>query len=91
MFYSNQAARQLQNLLLSAHCCVLQGPNKVFACCLARACRIAEHQAEKNGPVDVSTAANLAMQLSYNNKNMLQAGLIIAGDALGRLQQQQQQ
>jgi len=40
---------------------------------------IAEHQAEKNGPVDVSTAANLAMQLSYNNKNMLQAGLIIAG------------
>ncbi|KAF6257030.1 20S proteasome beta subunit A1 [Scenedesmus sp. NREL 46B-D3] len=40
---------------------------------------IAEHQAEKNAPVDVSTAANLAMQLSYNNKNNLQAGLIIAG------------
>lgn len=40
---------------------------------------IAEHQAEKNGPVDVKTAANLATQLSYNNKNMLQAGLIIAG------------
>eukprot|EP00882_Tetradesmus_deserticola_P004373 GHRQ01004617.1.p1 GENE.GHRQ01004617.1~~GHRQ01004617.1.p1 ORF type:complete len:223 (+),score=66.37 GHRQ01004617.1:487-1155(+) len=40
---------------------------------------VAEHQAEKNAPVDVSTAANLAMQLSYNNKNNLQAGLIIAG------------
>lgn len=40
---------------------------------------IAEHQAEKNGPVDVKTAANLATQLSYNNKNALQAGLIIAG------------
>lgn len=40
---------------------------------------IAEHQAEKNGPVDVHTAANLAMQLAYNNKNQLQAGLIIAG------------
>lgn len=40
---------------------------------------IAQHQAEKNGPVDVLTAANLAMQLSYNNKNNLQAGLIIAG------------
>lgn len=40
---------------------------------------IAEHQAEKNGPVDVHTAANLAMQLAYNNKNALQAGLIIAG------------
>jgi hypothetical protein len=40
---------------------------------------IAEHQAEKNGPVNVHTAANLAMQLAYNNKNQLQAGLIIAG------------
>jgi 20S proteasome subunit beta 1 len=40
---------------------------------------IAEHQSEKNGPVDVHTAANLAMQLAYNNKNALQAGLIIAG------------
>lgn len=40
---------------------------------------VAEHQAEKNGRVDVQTAANLAMQLAYNNKNMLQAGLIIAG------------
>lgn len=40
---------------------------------------IAEHQAEKNGRVDVATAANLAMQLAYNNKNALQAGLIIAG------------
>eukprot|EP00879_Flechtneria_rotunda_P016039 GHRR01016776.1.p1 GENE.GHRR01016776.1~~GHRR01016776.1.p1 ORF type:complete len:223 (-),score=68.58 GHRR01016776.1:1217-1885(-) len=40
---------------------------------------IAEHQAEKNGPVDVHTAANLIMQLAYDNKNMLQAGLIVAG------------
>eukprot|EP00877_Chromochloris_zofingiensis_P010327 jgi/Chrzof1/5548/Cz16g07050.t1 len=40
---------------------------------------IAQHQAEKDGEVDVSTAANLAMQLAYNNKNMLQAGLIVAG------------
>eukprot|EP00882_Tetradesmus_deserticola_P015944 GHRQ01017007.1.p2 GENE.GHRQ01017007.1~~GHRQ01017007.1.p2 ORF type:complete len:112 (-),score=31.29 GHRQ01017007.1:695-1030(-) len=55
-----------------------------FACCLSSACRVAEHQAEKNAPVDVSTAANLAMQLSYNNKNNLQAGLIIAGDAHGQ-------
>jgi hypothetical protein len=56
----------------------------LYSCCLICACRIAEHQAEKNAPVDVSTAANLAMQLSYNNKNMLQAGLIIAGDGLVR-------
>jgi len=40
---------------------------------------IAQHQAEKDGQVDVSTAANLATQLAYNNKNMLQAGLIVAG------------
>lgn len=40
---------------------------------------IAQHQAEKDGPVDVAVAANLAMQLAYNNKNMLQAGLIVAG------------
>jgi 20S proteasome subunit beta 1 len=40
---------------------------------------IAEHQAEKQGRVDVQTAANLATQLAYNNKGMLQAGLIIAG------------
>jgi 20S proteasome subunit beta 1 len=40
---------------------------------------IAAHQAEKDGPVDVATAANLCMQMAYNNKNMLQAGLIVAG------------
>ncbi|KAF8059167.1 RPS4 [Scenedesmus sp. PABB004] len=40
---------------------------------------VAEHQAEKGGPVDVSAAANLAMQLAYGNKNALQAGLIVAG------------
>lgn len=40
---------------------------------------VAQHQAEKNGRVDVSTAATLAMQLAYNNKSMLQAGLIVAG------------
>lgn len=40
---------------------------------------VAEHQAEKNGPVDVATAANLVAQLAYNNKNGLQAGLIVAG------------
>jgi 20S proteasome subunit beta 1 len=40
---------------------------------------IAQHQMEKQGPVDVSTAAQLVMQLAYSNKNMLQAGLIVAG------------
>ncbi len=40
---------------------------------------IAQHQAEKDGEVDTATAANLAAQLAYNNKNMLQAGLIVAG------------
>lgn len=40
---------------------------------------IAQHQCEKGGPVDVATAATLAMQLAYNNKGSLQAGLIIAG------------
>jgi hypothetical protein len=37
------------------------------------------HQQEKGGPVDVSVAATLCMQLLYNNKNGLQAGLIVAG------------
>jgi 20S proteasome subunit beta 1 len=40
---------------------------------------LAQHQAERDGPVRVETAATLAMQMAYSNKNMLQAGLIIAG------------
>jgi 20S proteasome subunit beta 1 len=40
---------------------------------------LAQHQAELGGPVRVETAAKLAMQMAYGNKNMLQAGLIIAG------------
>lgn len=45
---------------------------------------LAQHQAERGGPVRVETAATLAMQMAYGNKNMLQAGLIVAGyDASG--------
>jgi 20S proteasome subunit beta 1 len=45
---------------------------------------LAQHQAERGGPVRTETAAMLAMQMAYSNKNMLQAGLIIAGyDAAG--------
>lgn len=45
---------------------------------------LSQHQAERGGPVRVETAATLAKQLAYDNKNMLQAGLIIAGhDASG--------
>ena len=33
---------------------------------------IAMHQAEADEPIQVKTAANLAMQLAYNNKDMLQ-------------------
>jgi 20S proteasome subunit beta 1 len=40
---------------------------------------VAQHQSEKGGPADVATVATLAMQLAYNNKSMLQAGLIVAG------------
>jgi 20S proteasome subunit beta 1 len=40
---------------------------------------LAQHQAERGGPVRVETAATLAMQMAYSNKNMLQAGLIVAG------------
>lgn len=40
---------------------------------------IAQHQAEINDQIAVKTAAHLAMQLAYGNKEHLQAGLIIAG------------
>lgn len=40
---------------------------------------LAQLQAERGGPVRVETAATLAMQMAYANKNALQAGLIIAG------------
>eukprot|EP00850_Spirogloea_muscicola_P009966 SM000057S18396 [mRNA] locus=s57:347039:349141:- [translate_table: standard] len=36
-------------------------------------------QIEKGAPADVKTAANLTMQLAYNNKSMLMAGMILAG------------
>lgn len=45
---------------------------------------LAQLQAERGGAVRVETAATLAMQMAYGNKNMLQAGLIVAGhDASG--------
>lgn len=40
---------------------------------------VAMHQTEKGGHIDVATAAHLVMQLAYNNKNSLQAGIIVAG------------
>lgn len=38
-----------------------------------------EHSIQLKGLPSVKTAANLSMQLAYGNKNMLQAGLIVAG------------
>eukprot|EP00245_Coleochaete_scutata_P015978 TRINITY_DN7297_c0_g1_i1.p1 TRINITY_DN7297_c0_g1~~TRINITY_DN7297_c0_g1_i1.p1 ORF type:complete len:264 (-),score=39.60 TRINITY_DN7297_c0_g1_i1:580-1308(-) len=38
-----------------------------------------QHVIKKDGPAEVKTAANLCMQLAYNNKKMLSAGLIIGG------------
>ncbi|GBG00058.1 proteasome subunit beta type-6 [Raphidocelis subcapitata] len=40
---------------------------------------LAQLQAERGGPVRVETAAMMAMQMAYGNKNALQAGLIVAG------------
>lgn len=40
---------------------------------------IAQHQAEEGDQINVATAARLAMNMAYQNKEMLQAGLIIAG------------
>lgn len=40
---------------------------------------LAQLQAERGGGVRTEVAARLAMQLAYGNKNMLQAGLIVAG------------
>jgi len=40
---------------------------------------IMQHQAEADEEIQVQTAARLAMNMSYGNKDMLQAGLIIAG------------
>lgn len=40
---------------------------------------IMQHQAEENDTISVKTAAKLATNITYENKDMLQAGLIIAG------------
>lgn len=40
---------------------------------------IEQHEQEKGEQVDVETAANFVAQLGYNNKNNLQAGMIVAG------------
>lgn len=40
---------------------------------------LAQHQAETERQVDVKTAATLIMQMAYGNKNMLSAGMIVAG------------
>jgi 20S proteasome subunit beta 1 len=40
---------------------------------------IAQHQAEDGDQIRVATAARLAQNMAYQNKEMLQAGLIIAG------------
>eukprot|EP00243_Klebsormidium_subtile_P011302 TRINITY_DN635_c0_g1_i2.p1 TRINITY_DN635_c0_g1~~TRINITY_DN635_c0_g1_i2.p1 ORF type:complete len:242 (-),score=62.16 TRINITY_DN635_c0_g1_i2:58-783(-) len=38
-----------------------------------------QHVIEKGAPADVKTAANLVKQMAYQNKNNLQAGMIVAG------------
>ncbi|EFJ52966.1 hypothetical protein VOLCADRAFT_102928 [Volvox carteri f. nagariensis] len=40
---------------------------------------IAQHQAEEGDHVTVKTAANLVKMMAYNNKDIMQAGLIVAG------------
>jgi 20S proteasome subunit beta 1 len=40
---------------------------------------IAQHSIELGDEVSVKTAATLMQQMAYSNKNMLQAGLIVAG------------
>jgi ATP-dependent protease HslVU (ClpYQ) peptidase subunit len=40
---------------------------------------IQQHEMELNGDIEVRAAANLAAQMAYNNKAMLNAGLIVAG------------
>lgn len=40
---------------------------------------IAQHQCEINDQVRVQTVAHLAKQIAYGNKDMLEAGLIVAG------------
>mmetsp|Transcript_12062 Transcript_12062/g.22892 ORF Transcript_12062/g.22892 Transcript_12062/m.22892 type:complete len:223 (+) Transcript_12062:66-734(+) len=40
---------------------------------------LAQRSIEHEGLPEVKTAANIAMQLAYGNKNMLSAGLIVAG------------
>lgn len=40
---------------------------------------IQQHEMERNDDIETKTAATLAMQIAYNNKNMLQAGLIVGG------------
>ncbi|GFR50949.1 hypothetical protein Agub_g13269 [Astrephomene gubernaculifera] len=40
---------------------------------------IAQHQAEEGDQISVKTAASLVKMMAYNNKDALQAGLIVAG------------
>uniref|UniRef100_A0A7S0VE54 Proteasome subunit beta n=1 Tax=Polytomella parva TaxID=51329 RepID=A0A7S0VE54_9CHLO len=40
---------------------------------------VAQHQAESGEEVRVRTVANMIRQLAYQNKDMLQAGMIVAG------------
>ncbi|GLC46633.1 hypothetical protein PLESTB_001761900 [Pleodorina starrii] len=40
---------------------------------------IAQHQAEEGDQITVKTVANLVKMMAYNNKDFLQAGLIVAG------------
>jgi len=40
---------------------------------------IDQHESEKGSDVDVETAANFVMQMAYNNKNNLQAGMMVGG------------
>ncbi|KXZ44844.1 hypothetical protein GPECTOR_61g797 [Gonium pectorale] len=40
---------------------------------------VAQHQAEEGDHISVKTVANLVKMMAYNNKDNLQAGLIVAG------------
>jgi 20S proteasome subunit beta 1 len=45
---------------------------------------IAQHQAEENEPIRVKTAANMARQLAYQNKDALQVCAVQLGLCLGQ-------
>jgi 20S proteasome subunit beta 1 len=78
-YVANRAAPKLTQLAENIYMCRSGSASDTQAVAGYVQYYIAQHEIELNAQTPVAVAANLMRQMTYNNKEHLQAGIIIAG------------